>query len=122
MNVRLIFFSVLVFMVFSLTSCQKDDGDTTRPVITITSPAEGAILEKGKTYEVTGTVTDDTELAEIKVGTITITTFDSPTSHAIKGIILTIDENQTSGNGNIVVTAKDKAGNEETKVVNFSVN
>lgn len=122
MNVKLIFFSVLVFMVFSLSSCQKDEGDTTRPVITITSPAEGAVLEKGNTYEVTGTVTDDTELAEIKVGTITITSFDSPTSHAIKGIILTIDANQAPGNGNIVVTAKDKAGNEETKVVNFSVN
>lgn len=116
------FLGVFILIGLAMTSCKKDDGDTTRPVITITAPAEGAVLEKGNSYEVLGTVTDDTELAEIKIGTITITEFDSPTSHSIRGINLTIDANQQPGNGNIVVTAKDKAGNQETKVVNFSVN
>jgi len=121
MNFKIFLATAILLTGLFMTSCKKDEVDNTAPKITITSPTEGAELERGKAYPVTGTVTDDTELAEIKVGTITITEFDSPKAHTITGIQLTINENQQPGNGNIIVTATDKAGNKATEVVNFTV-
>lgn len=112
-------FNFLFLLTLVATSCKKED--TKNPVITITSPVEGAILDKGANYPITGFVTDDTELAEISVGNIKITTFDSPTRHEIKNIEIPIPATAASGNYNIVVTAKDLAKNEATKVVTYSV-
>jgi hypothetical protein len=103
---------------FVLVSCNKDD---VGPVITITSPAEGSTLEKGKTYPVTGTITDDGELASIKSGSVVITTFDSPTSHTLKDITLTIPTTTTFTDGSLEIVATDKAGNETVKTVTFKI-
>lgn len=110
---------VLFGFVLVMGSCSKDD--TTGPVITITSPAEGSTLERGKTYPVTGTVTDDEELAEIEAGGIKITTFDSKTSHVLANINLPIPTTATVGTGSLTVNATDKAGNKSTKVVTFTI-
>ena len=112
------FLTLLLFISLFAVSCSKDD---TAPVITITSPAEGATLERGKTYPVLGTVTDDTELAEINVAGVKITTFDSKNVHALTNLDLPIAVNATVGNANITVTAKDKEGNVETKIVTFKI-
>ena len=112
------FLTLLLFISLFTVSCSKDD---TAPVITITSPAEGATLERGKTYPVLGTVTDDTELAEINVAGVKITTFDSKNVHALTNLDLPIAANATVGNANITVTAKDKEGNVETKIVTFKI-
>lgn len=111
---------VLMLLIFATvnTSCSKDD---TAPEIVITSPTEGAILEKGKTYPITGKVTDDTELAEIDAAGVKITTFDSKTSHTLANINLPIPANATTGNGSITVTATDKEGNKSTKTVTFKI-
>jgi hypothetical protein len=97
--------------------------DKTSPVVNITSPNEGSTLEKGKNYPVTGTVTDDTELAEIDLGGGSkITAFDSPTKHTLANVNLTIPATATSGSqGSITITAKDKAGNVTTKTVTFTI-
>jgi len=114
----------MLFVLFGFTlvmaSCSKDD--TTGPVITITSPAEGATLERGKTYPVVGTVTDDEELAEIVAGGNKITSFDSPTKHTLTNLTLTFGQTDTLVNYRISFTAKDKAGNVTSKDVNFKVN
>ena len=100
-------------------SCSKDD---TAPVITITSPAEGSTLIKGQTYPVQGTVTDDTELAEINVGGVKITAFDSRTKHTIANVNLPIPASTTETAGSFTVTATDKEGNTATKTVTFKIN
>lgn len=112
--------SIVALLAFTALSCSKDE-DTTPPVITITSPAEGAILQKGHTYPVAGTVTDDTELKEINAGGVIITTFDSATKHVLANINLPIDANAAPGNYSSTFTATDKAGNKQTKVVNYIV-
>jgi hypothetical protein len=116
---KLNLFSILMAFSLAFISCGKDD--TSGPVITITSPAEGSALERGKTYPVSGNVTDDTEIAEIKIGNLTISSFDSPTKHTIANIELEIKSDEVVGNRIFTVIAKDKAGNESTKIVNFTV-
>lgn len=121
MNFKILLAASILLTGLFLTSCKKDELDSEKPVITITSPAKGAELERGKTYPVTGTVTDDTELAEIVVGSITITQFDTPTSHEIKNISLPIDSSAVPGGAVFIVTAKDKAGNESTETITFTI-
>lgn len=109
----------LVFILaLGLSSCGKDD---TAPVINITAPTEGAILMRGTTYQVVGTVTDDEELAKINAGGVLITTFDSPTKHTLANLNLTFGPTDTLVNYKINITAEDKEGNVATKDVNFKV-
>jgi len=112
------FLTLLFAMALMAVSCSKDD---TPPAITITSPAEGATLERGKSYPLTGTVTDDTELVEISGSGFKITTFDSKTSHVLTGITIPIPADAPVGNANITINATDKEGNVGTKTVNFKV-
>jgi hypothetical protein len=110
------FLSFLLITIFA--SCSKDK---TAPEIIITSPAEGATLEKGKTYPVQGSVTDDTGLSEIDAGGIKITTFDSKTSHKFANMNLPIPSTATTGSGTFTVTATDTEGNKGSKVVTFKI-
>ena len=112
------FLTLLLFISLIAVSCSKDD---TAPVITITSPAEGATLLRGLTYPLTGTVTDDTELAEISGLGFKITSFDSKTSHVLAGITIPIATDAPVGNANITITATDKEGNAGTKTVTFKI-
>ena len=111
------FFSFFVFLSL-IIACSKDK---TAPVITVTSPAEGAVLERGKTYPVVGTVTDDEELASINAGGVNITTFDSPTKHTFANFTLPIPATATVGASSFKVSATDKEGNAAEKTVNFTV-
>jgi hypothetical protein len=115
-NIKAIFAGF--FLVVTISSCSKDD---LAPVIVVSSPLEGAILEKGKTYPIVGIVTDDTELASIDAAGIKITTFDSKTSHSLSGLNLPIDAAAPAGGGNFTITATDKEGNVAKKVVNFTI-
>lgn len=112
------FLTLLLFISLIAVSCSKDD---TAPVITITSPAEGATLLRGQSYPLTGTVTDDTELAEISGLGFKITSFDSKTSHVLTGITIPIATDAPVGNANITITATDKEGNAGTKTVTFKI-
>ncbi len=107
-------FSLSVFF----TSCTKDD---TPPTITISSPLEGATLDKGQTYPIVGIVTDDTELKEIDAAGVKITTFDSKTSHVLANLSLPIPPTATVGDASFTVTATDVEGNIGTKVVKFKI-
>lgn len=111
-------FTLFLAISFLTVSCSKDD---TAPVITITSPAEGATLLRGQSYPLTGTVTDDTELAEISGSGFKITSFDSKTSHVLAGITIPIANDAPVGNANITINATDKEGNVGTKTVTFKI-
>ncbi|MBT8232400.1 MAG: Ig-like domain-containing protein [Saprospiraceae bacterium] len=54
-------FSMLVLGGLSLTSCGDDNG----PEITITSPANDAVISSGAALTVEGTVTDDVEVSTV---------------------------------------------------------
>ncbi|HRO07610.1 MAG TPA: Ig-like domain-containing protein [Saprospiraceae bacterium] len=112
-------FSIMLMALVAIVSCSKDD--TTAPVITITSPVEGSVLEKGKTYPVTGTVTDETELSEIDAGGYKITSFDTKTSYAFANLNLPIPADTKETGGVLKITAKDKAGNVAVKSITFSI-
>jgi hypothetical protein len=75
-NFLLLTFSVCLFGV----SCAKEDKP---PVITITQPKAGSVLEAGKIYAIVAQITDDNGLAEIYFGKSKITRFDTPVSHSI---------------------------------------
>lgn len=119
------FLTLLFFISLFAVSCSKDEPepviDKIAPVINITSPVDGAILERGKTYPLSGTVTDDTELAEISGLGFKITSFDSKTSHVLTGITIPIATDAPVGNANITITATDKEGNAGTKTVTFKI-
>lgn len=114
-------FSFVLLTIFTVLSCSKDDKDTTAPVITITSPTDGIKLEKGKSYPIIGTVTDDTELAEIDAGGLKITSFDTPKSYTFANVSLPIPADTKETGGILKITAKDKAGNTSTKTVTFTI-
>lgn len=110
--------SILTIGLF-LSSCGKDNE---APVINIISPVEGSTLAKGKTHNVTGTVTDDTGLAEIGLGgSNKITKFDTPTSHSLTNITLTIPDTTKATQGEVTLTAKDVDGLSSTKTVTFKI-
>lgn len=109
---------MLVLPLLVLSSCSKDD---TPPSITITSPSDGSTLKKGQTYPVQGTVTDDNELAEVNIGGVKVTTFDSKTKLTIANVNLPIPAATTETAGSFTVTATDKEGNTATKTVTFKI-
>lgn len=108
-----------LLFISTFISCEKKD--ETPPVIMLTSPADNTVLAKGATFLVRGTVTDDTKLKEIKIGTsFSITTFNSPKRHELAETF-TIAENQASGTVKLDITATDDAGNASVKSVNLII-
>lgn len=78
------------------------------PVITITQPEAGSVLEAGKIYSVVAQITDDNGLAEIYFGKSKITRFVTPVSHIINEEFITY---ATSGSKiEIEFMATDNAG------------
>ena len=112
------FLALFLFLSLSIVSCSKDD---TGPTITITAPAEGAILIRGQEYSIEGTVTDYTEIATINAGGLNISPLDSKTKHTFKNLKLPIPLTAVVGNGTFTITATDKESNQTTKVVNFKI-
>ena len=138
--------SIVAVILTALVSCKKETktvtqidpktGDTVQVEVPVEEKAsettlaivdsagifkQSFILEKGKTYPVTGTVTDDTELAEISAGEVKITNFNSKTSFTFENFNLPISANTPDGDGYLEIIAKDKAGNIATKKVSFSI-
>lgn len=60
---------ISIVSVFTLGACSSDDGDTTKPVITLTSPAEGANLQIGneKGIHIEMDLEDNEMLASYKI-------------------------------------------------------
>lgn len=101
-----------------LSSCSKDD---TAPVITITTPNSGDKVQPGVPFAIAGEVTDDEELAEIKIANNSITTFDTKTKHTLKNISLTLDQSQPKGPIQLNISASDKEGNSSDVVIDLIV-
>ena len=101
------------------------DDDSSAPVVNIATPAASSSYTVADTLILTGTVTDDTELANILIASDfglseTVTTFDSDTSHALNYNI-TFDPATTAGDYTLTVTATDEAGNVGTDDVQITV-
>lgn len=109
--------SLFMLVTFIAVSCSKDD--TTAPVINITSPVNGQIVKQNTNFNVSGTITDDTELKEIIVAGNSITAFTSKTSHTVN-ISLNVG-NTPVGDVNIEISATDKAGNKASKTITLKV-
>ena len=52
-------------MAVLLCSCTKDAGDTSRPVIALTSPTDHQTFAAGQTVTISATITDNDELHEV---------------------------------------------------------
>ena len=76
--------------------------DSTAPVITITSPADGAVVNTS-TITVTGTVTENDALDYVKVNNIVATVDGTNYTCEVPGLI--------EGDNTITVEARDEAGN-----------
>lgn len=65
MNLKLFLPAILTIAL--LAACSKDDVDTTRPVITLTTPADKAVFHRGQTVNLSALLTDNEELSSWKV-------------------------------------------------------
>lgn len=123
----------LILFSFAFIACDDDDDDvtldTTDPVITITSPTDGATVAPGGEINLEGNVRDNEGLEEITVsmtspdGTTTelsdetIRDFLNDDREADFDIDITVDANAAPGDWMVTVTAMDDAGNEASKSV-----
>jgi hypothetical protein len=109
---RFLKISAIFMLAILAVSCSKDK---TAPVVSITEPATDISVKAGETFALRATVTDDEELASIRLllGTNVenITQFDTPTSHQVNYSI-DIPEGTPTGSITISVVATDKEGNE----------
>ena len=101
------------------------DDDSAAPVVNITSPAATSSYTVADTLILTGTVTEDTELANILISSDfglseSITTFDSDTTHSLNYSI-TFDPATAVGDYTLTVTATDEAGNTGTDEVSVTI-
>ncbi|MER2998445.1 DUF4625 domain-containing protein [Pontibacter populi] len=123
----------LILFSFAFVACDDDDDDvtldTTDPVITITSPTDGATVTAGGVINLEGSVTDNEGLEEITISMTdpdgtetelsdeTIRDFLNDDREADFDIDITVDANAAPGDWMVNVTAMDDAGNEATKSV-----
>lgn len=74
---------LLLALVFAFASCNDEDaGDTTPPVITVISPADGAIIDIPGPVTVVGTIEEQGELERVAV-TISSAVLPSPLTRTI---------------------------------------
>ena len=121
---KLILFACVLTMGLFFNSC-KDEGDVTDPVVTISEPAANSSYAIGDTIRLRGTVTDDEELKTINISSdlgidIPITTFDSPTSHAIGYNIIVVSGTPADAY-TLTITGIDASANEGSGSVSVTV-
>lgn len=54
-----------IFLIALLCACKKEAGDTSRPVIALTSPTDHQTFAAGQTVTISATITDNDELHEV---------------------------------------------------------
>ena len=57
--------AMMVLVAFA--ACKKSSGDSTKPVITVTSPAANAQFNAGQVITIQATISDDSELHEVSL-------------------------------------------------------
>ena len=110
--------SALVLLTF-LFSVSCSDDDNTAPVITITSPVENSTYTAGQDIPFKGTVTDETELKEVRLQN-NAQVLDDKLKFVIDAKISNPDTIQ-AGNYTMQITAKDASGNSSEKTINFKI-
>ena len=116
--------NLLFLFIIGLFVASCTDKDEQAPTITLTSPAEGLEVEVGGVFTLSGTVTDNEELATIAISdgnsTTNITTFDSNTSHNLN-VDVTISDDSNPGELTITVTATDAEGNSTIETATVTI-
>lgn len=109
-----------------LASCGSDDG----PEINITSPTDGDTFAPGDIISMTGSVTDDVEVASLSIAIdgglldsspIDLSGLTDLTNVPLSGINITLDAATAVGDYNITLTATDNDGNSESEEVGITV-
>ncbi|MFW5659712.1 MAG: DUF4625 domain-containing protein, partial [Bacteroidota bacterium] len=62
--------AIALFSLLFVTACDDSDDpepDTTKPVITVSQPTEGATVQAGTSMELNASITDDIEVSEVQV-------------------------------------------------------
>lgn len=121
---KLAFLLSLFCIGFFMVSCGGDD-DEIAPVILISAPTDGATFSAGDTTAFSFAVTEDVALQTITIsGTLglseTITTFDSPTNHALNADLI-INTATEAGTYDITITAEDDSANESSATVSVNI-
>lgn len=117
-------------LIILVAGCNKntiEENDSQPPVITINTPVASQIFSGGESINITGSITDDKDIAEVHIhvsNTVTGTLLmDVHIYPAINTTSFSQSITAVSGiNYKILVTAKDKAINEGKSSVEVSTN
>jgi hypothetical protein len=118
---------IFVFAACSKDSSEKDNRDNELPVVTISSPDNNQVFNAGATVIISGSVTDNKEIAEVHVHISNNTTgqllkdihrYPATGSYPLNESFQT----QSGVNYKIQVIAKDDSANENRATVEVSAN
>ncbi len=92
----------LIVLSISFTNCSDDEGDTTKPVITLNAPAEGAVLKIGSAIHFDMDLEDNEMLGSYKVNIHTADDVHASTKAVASGVTDIFNGTwDVSGNRNI---------------------
>jgi long-subunit fatty acid transport protein len=124
---KLVFIAILITTGFSCSKNNNRETDRVLPVVTISAPLNNQVFSAGQTVNITGTLSDNQQLAEVHVhisnnstGTLLVDIHRYPLSATY-----TLNESFSAQSGieyKIQVTAKDNAANENRATVLVSAN
>ena len=124
---KLFFIIPLIITGFSCSKSNNRETDRVLPVVTISAPLNNQVFTAGQTVNITGTLSDNQQLAEVHVhisnnttGTLLVDIHRYPLS-----ALYSLNESFTVQSGieyKILVIAKDNAANENRATVLVSAN
>ena len=124
---KLFFIIPLIITGFSCSKNSNRETDRVLPVVTISAPLNNQVFTAGQTVNITGTLSDNQQLAEVHVhisnnttGTLLVDIHRYPLS-----ALYSLNESFTVQSGieyKILVIAKDNAANENRATVLVSAN
>lgn len=124
---KLFFIATLIITGFSCSKSNNKETDRVLPVVTISAPLNNQVFSAGQPVNITGTLSDNQQLAEVHVhisnnstGTLLVDIHRYPLSATY-----TLNESFSTQSGieyKIQVIAKDNAANENRATVLVSAN
>ncbi len=123
---KLISFGLLLTGLLIMSSCSSGED----PVVTITSPEDGATFAAGDVLNISGTATDDSAITRINVASgsnelvldedLNLSNIVDPTSIPIN-ISLTLDTLLTAGEYSVNLSATDDDSNVVSETLTFNI-
>ncbi len=130
---------ILLLLTTSILGCKKSDKDTQLPSIVLLQPGNNDQFAPGKHFTIVATFQDYVELASYRIsirwdskGQNISPNPESPAWEVNKegtlsgklearNVKINVDENIRQGNYELIITCKDKAGNEASRVTIISI-